>query len=804
MRATALAFLLLGTVTTSHAQISGTISDAETGAPLAGATVLVLETDSGTTADASGRFSLDSNRSELTLLVSYVGFAEQTRILRPESGAARADFRLVPQEGVLEEILIEQASMTGGLLGIKGHPGSAHLVTARGLATFETTDIHRALRTVPGVSIQEEDGYGLRPNIGLRGTGSERSSKITVMEDGILIAPAPYAASSAYYFPTTGRMSGIEVVKGSSQIKYGPFTTGGAINLLSTPIPQQTSGHLTLLAGDDANRLVHVHAGTSRERIAFLLETHRQQTDGFKQLDSGGSTGFEKSDVLAKLRFSSRASARVQQSLLFKASFTDELSDETYLGLTPGDFGLNPLRRYSGSQQDEMKTDQRQLLVRHRIQPIAGLNVITTAYTTRFNRNWYKLDKVTAGGEKVGIASLLADPIGNSAQYAVLTGDDASGLLSVKANNRAYRTMGLQTETTVVLGAHRVEAGARMHYDEMDRFQWVDDYSLEGTAMSLFREGTPGTESNRIESANAVAGWVQGSLAMGSLTFRPGLRFESVVQRREDFGKADPERTGASVTTRRNATSTLLPGLGMTWEASPYLTAFAGLHRGFAPGGTTEGARPEESLNYELGTRYGRGAIGFEAVLFASDYTNLLGSDLAAAGGTGSTDLFNGGAALVQGLEFSGTYNLGRLTDWRASVPVTVAYTRTKGSFLSDFESSFDPWGTVRVGDHLPYLAENQLNTTVAWEQDRVNVALSAFWVGQMRTRAGSGSPNADERIDSHLTLDLSVDVELRYGVSAFAVMKNLTDEVYVAARRPAGLRPGLPRSLMAGLRADF
>ena len=116
-------------------------------------------------------------------------------------------------------------------------PGSAHLIGLEELERQEHSDVHRILRQVPGLNLQEEEGYGLRHNIGLRGTGVECSQKITLLEDGVLIAPAPYTAPSAYYFPTAARMEAFEVRKGSSAVRQGPYTNGGAINLISRSIP---------------------------------------------------------------------------------------------------------------------------------------------------------------------------------------------------------------------------------------------------------------------------------------------------------------------------------------------------------------------------------------------------------------------------------------------------------------------------------------------------------------------------------------------------------------------------------------
>ena len=100
-----------------------------------------------------------------------------------------------------QSLLIEAITVVTSKVDAQTIGGSVSFLDTEYLQQNNYGDIHRILARIPGVQVQDEDGFGLRPNIGLRGTGLDRSSKITVMEDGVLMAPAPYASPSAYYFP---------------------------------------------------------------------------------------------------------------------------------------------------------------------------------------------------------------------------------------------------------------------------------------------------------------------------------------------------------------------------------------------------------------------------------------------------------------------------------------------------------------------------------------------------------------------------------------------------------------------------
>src|SRR5690606_34598619 len=124
--------------------------------------------------------------------------------------------------------------------------GSHAELTSEQLERDEQDDLHKVLGGIAGVYVRDEDGYGLRPNIGMRGAAADRSAKVTLMEDGVLSGPAPYTAPAAYYVPLVTRMSRIEVTKGPSAIRFGPMTVGGAIDMISEPLPADRSAFVDI------------------------------------------------------------------------------------------------------------------------------------------------------------------------------------------------------------------------------------------------------------------------------------------------------------------------------------------------------------------------------------------------------------------------------------------------------------------------------------------------------------------------------------------------------------------------------
>ncbi len=704
--------------------------------------------------------------------------------------------------------VMERVMVIGNAERAQDLTGSATFIGKEELDQNNYTDINRVLRQVPGVNIQEEEGYGNRPNIGLRGGRSERSADITLMEDGILIAPAPYAAPSAYYFPRVSRMEAVEVRKGSSTIKFGPRTTSGAVNLISSSVPSTKEIEALAGYGSDNTHRLQGHYGDSvvfgSGNFGFVIDASHDATDGFKSIDIvGGDTGYSIQDIMGKVQFSTDPTVDIFQSLEIKIGATEEDSDETYLGLAQADFDANPYRRYAASQVDNMDASHRQYHIRHFVD-FGNFDATTTLYHNQFSRNWYKLDDITIGGVRQSLSSALNNPVYLSALKGSTNLDgSAANNLTVRANNRDYYSTGVQTDLASQFGIgetdHQFEFGVRYHYDKEDRFQQEDLYAINSGIMTLASEGAPGSNANRHATAKATALYVLDEINYNNWTIVPGVRYEYIDLKREDFN---------SNQVRENTVDAFVPGIGLGYAFTDEYSVFGGIHKGFAPpspGSTNDDV--EESINYELGGRYNGNAFNAELVGFFNDYSNLLGECTLSSGCTGGADgdQFNAGEVDAYGVEFSLGYDAApALNISEVSLPINFNYTYTKAEFQNSFVSGFDEWGNVSAGDELPYVPEHQFYVSAGVVAPKWEIHVAGKYVDEMRTQAGSGSTPAGQGTDEHFIVDLAGEYEIFEGTRFFATADNLFDTQYVAARRPAGARPGKPLTALAGIKFEF
>ena len=270
-----------------------------------------------------------------------------------------------------------------------------------------------------------------------------------------------------------------------------------------------------------------------------------------------------------------------------------------------------------------------------------------------------------------------------------------------------------------------------------------------------------------------------------------------------DYGTNDPSRTGQDLSIRENKVNVWIPGLGANYRFSNDFSVFGGVHKGFSPPGNSPDQTSEESINYELGSRFTLGQLRGELIGFYNDYSNLLGSDIAATGGTGSLDQFNAGEVAVSGLELLLNYEFLPNND-NYKLPVSFGYTLTQTEFLNSFDSPNGIWGEVEAGDELPYIPKHQFNLSVGLEHSKYELNLNGRFNGEFRTLAGVGAIPDNERVDSNFIIDFAAKYHFNNKLSLTTNIINLLDETYAVSRVPAGLRPGHPFGANLGLEFRF
>ena len=673
--------------------------------------------------------------------------------------------------------------------------GSAYEVSQEQLELVESNNIEQVLAGVPGVTTRSEDGYGLRPNIGIRGANSDRSAKVTLMEDGVLLAPAPYAAPAAYYFPMTTRMVGVEVFKGPAATRHGPNTIGGAVNLLTRTVPDGRAFEADAAFGSFQTFKGHAWAGAGSDDVGVLVEGVHLRSDGFKVVDGGGDTSFDHTEVMLK----GRLSPWEKHALELKLGYATETDHETYLGLTLSDAEADPYRRYAATTEALMAWDRTQAELTWSARA-GAVELQTTAYHHWFSRSWRKFNAFASGVDLHQLMQEEPDTGQAAVWLAILRGEEDSGAadqaLEIGTNDRRYQSFGVQSAARWQATGERVESvlegGVRLHGDHVLRNHSYETFNMTGGALVATGEDEVVTLDS-VADARAAAVYLHEDLTLGWLHLLPGARTEIIWSERVHEGETpEPANTRVAV----------LPGLGALAEAGSWVQVFGGVHRGFSPvaPGQPEEVQPELSWNYELGGRYVQGDRRVELVGFLNDYKNITG-ECTFSGGCEDDDVgqqFNGGQVWVYGLE--AVAGIQALLPGELRVPVEATYSWTRSVFLTGFQSDFAQFGTVEVGDSLPYVPVHQGGGRVGLSHPRVSATVGLTGRTGMLDEAGV-FPIEDSDIPALWLVDAALNGHVTSRVSVYATGTNLNGSTALTSWRPLGARPTAPRQVMVGVK---
>jgi Fe(3+) dicitrate transport protein len=766
------------------------------GEPVAYANVAVQGTVKGSFTDSEGNFQLfNLEDGTYELLISAVGFKSVNQTVVVNLG------KIEKLEITFEETGLEmpQFSLFANRDRIFSKvPGSVSFLDKNEISSLKPVSGNEVLRRVPGVHVVDEEGIGMRVNIGIRGLDPDRSRSVLVLEDGVPVALAPYGEPELYYSPAIDRMAGIEILKGSGQLLYGPQTIGGVVNYITPNPPQEEEGAVRIQGGQGGFYSGLVNYGNTIGNTGFQVNLLR------KGAENVGPTEFKITDFNAKFLFS----LNEKSELGLKLGIYNELSNSTYIGINQVmyDRGGQDFERLAPDDRLDVSRYSASLNHVYRFSPNVKLRTIAFGYTT--TRNWSRQD-FTINQANTPPANWTGVVWGDRS----IPGGAIFMRNSTGNRDRQFRVGGIEPrlEVTHQLFQKKNDLITGVRYLEEVAFE----QRVNGTRAGV-RSGNLVEDEQR--SGRAFSAYFQNTTEItASLSVNAGLRLENFDYERDIFRRSFTGKgVRDTVLVASSSVSELIPGIGFNYKPTAFLNFFGGMHKGFAPPRTKDAITAlgdpldldaERSWNYELGLRTSLTPWLFtETTAFLMDFSNQIIPISESSGGAG-TGLINAGATRHQGIEGALVFDLSQILQskkWNFVYDINLTYVNSfydADRFVSDININ---------GNRTPYAPEWFINTALKVEGNSGFAAkLTANYVGnQFGDELNTIAPSVDGTIGllpSYFLLDAVVSYQISKWNSAFNLsVKNLTDERYISTRRPQGIRVGLPRFITAGFEINF
>lgn len=637
---------------------------------------------------------------------------------------------------------------------ISRQTGAVTIIDREEIERIQPTSTEDVLRRVPGINVKTEEESAVVSNIGIRGL-SASEAKSLVLEDGVPVAPGLFIGNDRYFNPRIQRMDGIEILKGSSSLRYGPSTIGGVINY-QTKTPDD-GVHVSTRFGSFNTREATLEAGgrtESGDSFAGIVAT-RALSDGFMDKD------YRMSDIMIK----AGTKLNENHSIGVKYSYYENEANISYRGMFLNDYKAG--RTYNPAPDDYFLTDRRAVDVNHEWHLTDNATLTTLAYWSEMSRDYWRY----------GVDTGASNADGRWVYTDSLTG-----------NNRSFERYGVETRLSVdhnLFGiSNQAEFGIRYMEEESD----------DRRVLATRAQDRSGELAGRLrDKAESIAGYVQNRFEITDrFAITPGLRIESYEQKRNviigSTGSADTSNTE------------VLPGVGATYQLIPEAQLYGGVYKAFSPasngvaldGLADQNLDGERSVNYELGIRGAVDRMSYELTGFYMDFDNQVV--------TGNSDpnlsQSNAGETKHYGLEAGLGYELG-------------------GGFSVDTNLTWVPYSKFETGENsgnrLPYAPKFLANVALNYTQGKFSSSLTAHHRGEqygdetnleeIPSDAAGGIWGGE--MPSYTVYDLFAQYQVSEQFRVRGAVKNLTDKLYITGLRQ-GIYVGPERSFEVGFDYSF
>ena len=227
-----LILLLLPLMAMAQINLTGQVTDSQSGEPLVGVSVASPKNSTGTITDIDGNFSLTLQQADVVSF-SYVGYDTQTQRV---SSSTTLKIALKETSEALDEVVVVGAAMKKSDL-----TGSVGSISAEQIKEVPTANLNQALQgKVPGVYIEANPKPGANASIKIRGNNSiSYGTTPLYVIDNIMIDDTDISTVNP------NDIASIEILKDASATAlYGARGANGVV-VITTKRGQKGKGRVT-------------------------------------------------------------------------------------------------------------------------------------------------------------------------------------------------------------------------------------------------------------------------------------------------------------------------------------------------------------------------------------------------------------------------------------------------------------------------------------------------------------------------------------------------------------------------------